>query len=59
MVVVDNLVNVQRDFLWAREEGRRKIAWVSWKKICCPRSHGGLRIKDINLFNNALLGKWR
>lgn len=53
MVVVDNLVNVQRDFLWGREEGRRKIAWVSWKKICCPRSRGGLEIKDIRLFNDA------
>ena len=44
---------------WGCKEGRWKIVWVSWKKICCPRSHGGLRIKDINLFNNALLGKWR
>jgi len=34
------------------------IAWVDWKTICCPRSHGGLGVKDIKTFNEALLAKW-
>jgi len=37
----------------------RKIAWISWDNICKPKLEGGLGIKHIDKFNNALLGKWR
>jgi len=36
----------------------RKIAWVSWKKVCEPKEAGGIVMIDIRLFNIALLGKW-
>lgn len=39
--IVTKLINIQRNFLWSCEEGRRKIAWVSWRKTCL-RSHRGL-----------------
>ena len=29
------------------------------KNICCPLSEGGLGLKDIYIFNNVLLAKWR
>ena len=35
-----------------------KIAWVNWDTICLPKSKGGLGIKDLSKFNEALLGKW-
>ena len=31
---------------------------VSWKKVCQPIDCGGLGIKNLRLFNRALLGKW-
>ncbi|GAU32676.1 hypothetical protein TSUD_218530 [Trifolium subterraneum] len=37
----------------------RKIAWVSWKKVCRPKSCGSLGIRDLRAVNLALLGKWR
>ncbi|GKU89286.1 hypothetical protein SLEP1_g3443 [Rubroshorea leprosula] len=37
----------------------RKIAWVSWEKVCNSRKNGGLGVKDLDRFNMALLGKWR
>nr|KYP63611.1 hypothetical protein KK1_018190 [Cajanus cajan] len=40
-------------------EGKRKVAWVSWKNICRPKSQVGLGIKDIITFNEALLAKWK
>ncbi|GLU12193.1 hypothetical protein SLE2022_288930 [Rubroshorea leprosula] len=40
-------------------EGNRKIAWVSWEKVCRSRKEGGLGVKDLDKFNMALLGKWR
>ena len=45
--VVHRLVALQRNFLWAK-----------WEDVCLPKAEGGLGIKDIAKFNEALLGKW-
>lgn len=50
---------IMRRFLWGGLEGGGKIAWVEWSKICRPKAEGGLGVKDLRLFNWALLGKWR
>ncbi|KHN07296.1 hypothetical protein glysoja_027386, partial [Glycine soja] len=39
-VVVRKIVAIQRKFIWGGEGERSKIAWVSWKSICKPKSHG-------------------
>ncbi|XP_058764980.1 uncharacterized protein LOC131638429 [Vicia villosa] len=40
--------------------GRIKgVNWVSWHNICKPKAEGGLGIKHIDHFNNALLSKWK
>ncbi|XP_068483362.1 uncharacterized protein [Phaseolus vulgaris] len=57
-VVAEKLVRLQRNFLWGWGSDGRKIAWVSWKKVCEPRDYGGLGVIDLRKFNLALLGKW-
>ena len=52
--VVQKAVSIQRNFLW----GGGVIAWVNWDTVCLPKSKGGLGIKDLTKFNEALLGKW-
>ena len=32
---------------------------MSWKTTCAPKNHGGLGVKDIAMFNEALLTKWK
>lgn len=32
---------------------------VSWAQVCKPKSAGDLGMHDLELFNVALLGKWR
>ena len=56
--VANEIVRLQRDFLWGWGYDRRKVAWASWKKVCEPRETGGLGIIDLRVFNLALLGKW-
>ncbi len=35
-----------------------KYHLVSWDQVCSPISYGGLGVKNLILFNKALLGKW-
>lgn len=50
---------IQKSFLWGGPSGERKVAWVKWEQVCKSKSEGGLGVKDIEAFNNALLLKWR
>jgi hypothetical protein len=35
-----------------------KVHLVNWAKICEPLQCGGLGVKNLRRFNQALLGKW-
>ena len=56
--VISKLIKLQRKFLWGGGLESKKIAWISWEKVCLPKHKGGLGIKEIETFNLALLGKW-
>jgi hypothetical protein len=36
----------------------KKIQWVKWDKVCNSKEIGGLGVRDLRVFNIALLGKW-
>jgi len=59
--VLQQFRNIQRNFLWGKEETKRKWALVSWDKICKPKNHGGLRLDDQEILSKALGAKlwWR
>jgi len=50
------VIRIQRNFLWG---GGRKICWVKWRKVCLPRSKGGLGVRDVRLVNLSLMAKWK
>lgn len=57
--VARKITRLQREFLWGGNDGVKKIASVKWDVVCRSREQGELGIKNIKLFNIALLGKWR
>ncbi|XP_058747155.1 uncharacterized protein LOC131620159 [Vicia villosa] len=57
--VVKKFTSIQNKFLWGGVEDKRKIHWVKWSDVNFPLEDGGLGVKNINLFNFALLCKWR
>ncbi|KAL4626758.1 hypothetical protein ACB092_05G120500 [Castanea dentata] len=56
--VAARLENVQRKFLWGSSEGGFKYPLVAWDKVCLPIEMGGLGLRKVVSFNQALLGKW-
>lgn len=34
------------------------MAWVKWNDVCKSQKEGGLGVKNLTVFNRALLGKW-
>jgi hypothetical protein len=55
--VVKRIEKIQRDFLWGGMNDEFKYHLVEWDKVCTPIDEGGLGIKNIRKFNQALLGK--
>jgi hypothetical protein len=56
--VANRFEKLQRDFLWVGIGEEFKYHLVRWDKICSPISEGGLGIRNLRTFNQALLGKW-
>ncbi|KAI5436046.1 hypothetical protein KIW84_022476 [Lathyrus oleraceus] len=56
--VVDDIIKIQRNFLWGDGGGSRKMCWVSWDKICLKKEEGGLGVKHVEWFNLSLMSKW-
>lgn len=57
----DKLTSMIRNIWWGQKQEEKKIFWLSWEKMCEPEVGGGMRFKNLKLFNLALLAKqgWR
>lgn len=56
--VIKKIVSIQTRFLWGvYREGKNFLDEL--EKSMCSKSHGRLGIKDLGMFNESLVAKWR
>ena len=53
----DKLERMMRNFWWGQKNQELKIACICWKKMCKPKSLGGLGFRNLQAFNLGLLAK--
>jgi hypothetical protein len=56
--VAKKLERLQREFLWSGFGDETKFHLVNWHRVCTPVKAGGLGVRNVINFNQALLGKW-
>lgn len=55
--IIKDINKLLKNFLWNHGEVSRGKAKVAWKKVCKPKSQGGLGLKDLEVWNKATLVK--
>ena len=56
-VVVRDLEKLFKGFMWSNGDLQKGKAKVAWKDICQPKQNGGLGLKPLEQWNDALLVK--
>uniref|UniRef100_A0A2N9FFY4 Reverse transcriptase zinc-binding domain-containing protein n=1 Tax=Fagus sylvatica TaxID=28930 RepID=A0A2N9FFY4_FAGSY len=55
--VAAKIERIQRDFLWSGLGDSHPVHLVKWNIVCEPIQNGGLGVKNLRRFNQALLGR--
>ena len=55
--LLEDLHRMMTRFWWGQRDRERKMAWISWDKMCRRKGEGGLGLKDLKAMNLALLAK--
>ncbi|GKA52480.1 RNA-directed DNA polymerase, eukaryota, reverse transcriptase zinc-binding domain protein [Tanacetum coccineum] len=57
ITIIKDINKMLKWFLWNQGESANGKAKVAWKSICKPKDQGGLGLKNLQIWNQALLAK--
>ncbi|KAJ4763344.1 RNA-directed DNA polymerase (reverse transcriptase)-related family protein [Rhynchospora pubera] len=55
--LIDKMMSLMAKFFWGKTDKARYLTFISWKKICSNIEDGGLGVKDLHKFGEALFMK--
>ncbi|KAJ3683983.1 hypothetical protein LUZ61_013147 [Rhynchospora tenuis] len=55
--MIDQMMSLMAKFFWGKTDKVRYLSFISWKKICSKVEDGGLGVKDLHKFGDALFMK--
>ncbi|KAL4185406.1 hypothetical protein AMTRI_Chr10g230540 [Amborella trichopoda] len=56
--VAKSIEKLMRDVLWGTHGDNNKFYFLIWDRVCTPKQEGGLGIRSLRYFNEALICKW-
>lgn len=59
--ILNEIEGLCRNFFWGQRREERKTAWVAWDKLYGAKKEGGMGMRNMSVFNKALVAKqaWR
>lgn len=54
--IVDKISSAVARYFWGKTGPTRKLHWRNRETMCTPKILGGMRFKDLRVFNDALRG---
>jgi hypothetical protein len=51
------LSSVSFDFWWGNKDGKRKVHWIAWDRMCKSKQSGGMGFRDYLCFTQDFLAK--
>jgi hypothetical protein len=51
------LTSIATGFWWGSADGKRKVPWISWDRMCVAKRNGAMGFRNYSVFNQALLTK--
>ena len=43
----DEMTSMIQNFWWGQKRDKRKMAWLSWEKLCEPKEEGGMGFREL------------